>query len=84
MKILYIAVHSHKGWGSEYWLNKAFNELNIKTELIDYRKERNINNYYKLSKLIISKSKHCDLIFLQRGDKLLPIALNATIDLYKP
>ena len=70
MKILYIAVHSHVGWGAEYWLNKAFNDYNIQTELLDYRKES--KNNHDLSKLITNKSKYCDLIFLQRGNNLVP------------
>ena len=40
-KILYIGVHSHVNWGAEYWLSKAFDDLNIKCELLDYRKEFN-------------------------------------------
>ena len=40
MKLLYIGVHSHTGWGAEYWLEKAFSNLNIETELINYRKVR--------------------------------------------
>ena len=29
MKILYIDVHSHEGWGSEYWLAKTFRDEEI-------------------------------------------------------
>ena len=40
MKILYIGVHSHTGWGAEYWLAKAFQDLQIHLETIDYRSIR--------------------------------------------
>lgn len=72
MKILYIAVHSHVGWGAEHWLNKAFNEYNIQTVLLDFRKEQKLNNDSELETLITNKSKDCDLIFLQRADNLIP------------
>ena len=45
MKILYIGVHSHLGWGAEYWLLKAFYDIDLEYELLDYREEfKNINN----------------------------------------
>ena len=30
MKIFYIGVHSHIGWGAEYWISEAFSDLDIK------------------------------------------------------
>lgn len=70
MKILYIGVHCHIGWGAEYWLKKAFLNLHLDVETIDYRKER--KNLSKLQELIYKKSKNCNIIFLQRGDNLEP------------
>ena len=76
MRILYIGVHSHKGWGAEFWLVKAFNNIGIEYELLDYREEfKNINNQ-KINEIIDSKSKTCDLIFLQRGNDLSPNIFN--------
>ena len=72
MRILYIGVHSHTGWGAEFWLNKAFNDIGIKTILLDYRNERKIKNIIELNNLIKEKSHSCDLIFIQRGDNLSP------------
>ena len=80
MKILYIGVHSHDGWGAEYWLTQAFSDLQIGLETIDYRKELKIKSDLELNKIIHQKCGDCDLIFLQRGDKLSPnIFYNITI-----
>jgi len=75
-KILYIGVHSHVNWGAEYWLSKAFDDLNIKCELLDYRKEFNKLSNKQINTIINSRSKECDLIFLQRGDYLFPQIFN--------
>ncbi|MDP7027980.1 MAG: hypothetical protein QF380_06205 [Candidatus Marinimicrobia bacterium] len=72
MKILYIGVHSHIGWGAEFWLKKAFSDLGIKSELFDYRLERKNHTLSELNKKITLLSKECDLVFLQRGDNLSP------------
>ena len=69
-KILYIGVHSHLEWGAEFWLVKAFKDINLMYDLLDYRKDFQNLNYNQINSLISSKSKECDLIFLQRGDNL--------------
>ena len=80
MKILYIGVHSHEGWGAEYWLTQAFSDLQIDVEIIDYRVERKIKSDLELKEIIHNKCEDCDLVFLQRGDKLSPdIFYNITI-----
>ena len=80
MKILYIGVHSHTGWGAEYWLTQAFSDLQINVETIDYRIERKLKSDSELKKIIHQKCEDCDLVFLQRGDKLSPdIFYNITI-----
>ena len=76
MKILYIGVHSHEGWGAEYWMMQAFRDLYIDIELLDYRYERKTKTNQELHHLIINKSNKCDLIFLQRGDNLSPYIFN--------
>jgi len=72
MKILYIGVHSHRGWGAEYWLEKAFADLQIEVEKIDYRYERKSKSNSELAEYFHQKSKDCDLLFLQRGERLSP------------
>jgi len=72
MKILYIGVHSHTGWGAEYWLKKSFIELNMEIETIDYRAIRKDKGTEHLKLHVETKSKNCDIIFLQRGERLLP------------
>ena len=44
MKILYIGVHSHIGWGAEYWLTQVFFNLQIDVETIDYRAVRKLKS----------------------------------------
>ncbi len=72
MKILYIGVHSHTGWGAEYWLAKAFKDLQIVLETIDYRSIRKNEGTDSLKRKIQEKSRECQLIFLQRGEHLSP------------
>ena len=72
MKILYIGVHSHTGWGAEYWLAKAFQDLQIHLETIDYRSIRKNEGTDSLKRKIQEKSRECQLIFLQRGEHLSP------------
>ena len=57
MKILYIAVHSHTGWGAEYWLSQAFSDLQIGIETVDYRLERKLKSDSEYKKMISSKKK---------------------------
>ena len=72
MKILYIGVHSHTGWGAEYWLAKAFKDLQIDLETIDYRSIRKNEGTDSLKRKIQEKRHECQLIFLQRGEYLSP------------
>lgn len=79
MKILYIAVHSHVGWGAEYWINDAFNKKNVETICYNYRKSRKKGKPWWLINIEIRtlcKKHRPDLIFLQRAEKMPPSALN--------
>ena len=41
MKILYFSViEQHEGWGAEWFLNAAFEELGHETICVDYRENR--------------------------------------------
>lgn len=72
MKLLYIGVHSHKGWGAEYWLEKSFTYLKIELELINYREIRKKSGIEKLKEIITEKCSTCDIVFLQRGERINP------------
>jgi len=64
MKIFYISViELHKGWGSEYFINKGFLKLGHETITLDYRKYRN-----RLGKEFL-EIPNFDVIFLQRGER---------------
>lgn len=69
-KILYIAVHSHHGWGAEYWLSKSFNRLGISLMKLDYREIRSNGGYKELRFQIDKMLDWCDVIFVQRGDNI--------------
>ena len=78
--ILYIGVHYLKNdllWRSETWIDRAFNYNNVTTIKVDYRKIINECSIDIFKKEIEDQSKKCDLIFLQRGDKLNPEIFNA-------
>jgi len=68
MRVLYIAVHSHVGWGAEYWVNQALQAAGVETVLLDYRKLNSV----ELEQQIKQKARECDLVFLQRGEKVQP------------
>ena len=73
--VLYIAVHffkNEKKWRSETWIDKAFNNNDIETVKIDYREIIKLNGYSHLKQNITVKSKNCDIIFLQRAEKIDP------------
>tara|TARA_A100001015_G_scaffold290469_1_gene363511 strand:- start:5827 stop:6741 length:915 start_codon:yes stop_codon:yes gene_type:complete len=70
LRLLYIAVHSHKGWGAEYWLDKAFSRLGLTIIKLDYRQIRSDSNYDELRRQIVSLEDDYDAIFLQRADNI--------------
>ena len=66
MRILYIGVHSHKGWGAEYWIAKAFHDIEIYYDLLDYRAEFKTLSNDQINKLIYFSYK-LKLNFLNRS-----------------
>lgn len=73
MKILYIAVHSHVGWGAEYWLEKSFSQKGIECIKFDYRKKRKKLKFWSLINLnlkVVEKKEKPDIILLQRADHM--------------
>ena len=69
-RLLYIGVHSHEGWGAEYWLGKAFERLGIHFITLDYRKIREEAGYAELRNKILALDDKFDAIFLQRADHI--------------
>ena len=76
MKILYIGVHSHQNWGAEFWLVRAFYDLDIEYDLLDFRNELKTLSNHQINEIIYLKSKTCNVIFLQRGNHLSPQIFN--------
>jgi len=79
MKIFYIGVHSHKGWGAEYWLAKAFKRAGHQLLLYDYRKMREKLRTRSAQKEHLEKKvSHFspDIIFIQRVDNVSPSLLS--------
>ncbi|MBI3601114.1 MAG: glycosyltransferase family 1 protein [Nitrospinae bacterium] len=73
IKIFYLGVHEgHAGWGSEWFVNNAFNTLGHKTYCVDYRKNR-----HKLYKYFLNAPQN-DVFLLQRGEYF-PIPLIKSI-----
>lgn len=73
MKILYIAVHSHEGWGSEFWLARAFERHACEVVRYDYRARRK----WRFPWALIAHQLHTtvareqpDVVFLQRAEKM--------------
>lgn len=78
MKILYIGVHSHTGWGAEYWLADAFTRLGHTVITCDYRKERKRFKPWWMMGLALKKLERQtrpDIILLQRADRMPPSVL---------
>ena len=75
MKILYVAVHSHTGWGAEFWLARAFRERGITCVCYDYRRRRRRFDWrpwgyiaHELQRL--AQDESVDLLFLQRAEHM--------------
>lgn len=75
MRVLYVGVHSGKGWRTEYWVLKALKRLGCKVKLHNYRRARKrvkelskrIENLVRLEQLFKP-----DLILVQRADNCPP------------
>jgi glycosyltransferase involved in cell wall biosynthesis len=73
MKLLYVAVHKHRGWGAEYWISKAFKRLGCRVIEYDYRTRRHrLRSNEKLAAdFARCQHKHQpDAILVQRADNL--------------
>lgn len=82
MKILYIAVHHHTGWGAEHWLSLAFERKGCDVIRYDYRSKRNKFIPWWIIKRqlanIYAQTKP-DAVLIQRGDNM-PASIPALFD----
>ena len=75
MKILYVAVHRHKGWGAEHWLSRAFERQGCTVERYDYRqKRRQLLPWWYIKRDLdrVQREFQPDVILLQRAEKMPP------------
>ncbi len=82
MKILYIAVHHHKGWGAEHWLSLAFERKDCEIIRYDYRKRRNGFVPWWFIRWELRKirdEQRPDAVLIQRGDNM-PASVPALFD----
>ena len=82
MKILYIAVHHHKGWGAEHWLSNAFEREGCDVIRFDYRSKRNkFIPWWVIKHQLssINKQRKPDAVFIQRAEKM-PASIPALFD----
>lgn len=78
MKILHIAVHSHVGWGSEYWLAKSFEEQGHTVIRYDYRARRKqFKMWWQIGQELkqIEIDNQPDIILLQRARNMKKAAI---------
>lgn len=73
MKILYLAVHRHKGWGAEHWLSRSFERLGCEVKRFDYRqKRRRLAPWWLIRKNIrqLQRQFQPDVVLVQRAEKM--------------
>ncbi len=73
MKILYLAVHRHRGWGAEHWLSRAFERLGCSVERFDYRqKRRQFMPWWLIARQLhqLQDTFKPDIVLLQRAEKM--------------
>lgn len=78
MRILYIAVHSHIGWGAEYWLAQAFERCGHEVIRYDYRAQRKkLKPWWYIGRELvhIEQRSRPDVILLQRARSMHPGAI---------
>lgn len=79
MKLLYIGVHSHIGWGAEYWLHRALQRQGCRVVCYDYHFHRKrIGGWLRVGRLggwrrvarqirALERREKPDVIFVQRA-----------------
>ena len=85
MRILYVAVHGHRGWGAEHWLALAFERLGCTVERYDYRARRKRRMPWWMLRrqlLRLESDFRPDVVLLQRAERMppsVPRALTAPV-----
>jgi len=77
VKILYIAVHHHIGWGAEHWMANAFERAGHTVGRFDYRARRKKFKPWWLMRhelFGLTDAFEPDIVLIQRGEKM-PAAL---------
>lgn len=75
MRVLYVGVHSGRGWRTEYWVHKALKRVGCKVKLYNYRRKRKRfkdQEKCNLDLLNTEKKFRPDLILVQRADNCPP------------
>jgi len=73
VKILYIAVHHHIGWGAEHWMANAFERAGHTVGRFDYRARRNKFKPWWLIRrdlVGISEAFQPDVVLIQRAEDM--------------
>lgn len=73
MKILYIAVHHHIGWGAEHWMANAFERAGHTVGRFDYRARRNKFKpwwWIRHELFGINDTFEPDIVLIQRAEKM--------------
>ena len=73
MKILYIAVHHHIGWGAEHWLANAFERAGCTVGRFDYRARRKkFKPWWMIRHELfgINDTFAPDIVLIQRAEKM--------------
>lgn len=75
MRVLYVGVHSGRGWRTEYWVQKALKRVGCKVKLYNYRRKRKrFKDQDKCNQdlLKVEKKFQPDLVLVQRADNCPP------------
>lgn len=81
MKILYLAVHRHKGWGAEHWLSRSFERQGCVVERFDYRQlRRQLMPWWLIRRQLLRLERRIkpDIVFLQRAENM-PLSVPAAL-----
>jgi hypothetical protein len=73
VKLLYIAVHGHEGWGAEHWLGRAFERAGLDIVRYDYRAgKKKLGRWLRVAADLrrIERRERPDVILVQRAERM--------------
>lgn len=73
MKILYLAVHRHRGWGAEHWLSLSFERSGCTVARFDYRQlRRRLTPWWLVARKLkrLEQAFNPDIVFVQRAEDM--------------